>query len=102
MRQKEKGAGCASDSRPLDAPDMLETGGTERERTAIEKDGTTGSIELPQSTAIGATFAWFQQITMLIDVSELEQTVVCDDELLIHEVTSTFSRRQRHCLHVRP
>lgn len=85
MGQEEEGARATTNNRPLDVPDMLEIRGAERERTAIEKDGVTSHILLPQPAAIGASLARSQQVAMLIDMAKLKQAVVRDNKLLIHE-----------------
>ena len=87
MGQIEEGVRLATEGAPVDATKTAEVGQAEGERTAVEEDGAAGLVYLPESTAIGAIFVPIQEVSVLIDATELQDAVLVDDEFLIHGLT---------------
>lgn len=87
MGQIEERARLATEGTPVDATKTAEVGQAEGKGTAVEEDGATGLVYLPESTAIGATFVPIQEVSVLIDAAELQDAVLVDDEFLIHGLT---------------
>ena len=84
MRKKEKRDWGTAYATPLDAMYTVEIGGTEGKGTPVEQDATTAFVHFPQPATVGTILAPIQQVAMLIYPSELQYTVLIDDEFLIH------------------
>lgn len=82
--RKKRGHGGTTQSRPLDAPHLLEAGWPEGEGAAIEEHDIARVVALPQSTAIGTLFAPQQQLAVLIYIAEAQCSLLGDDKLLVH------------------
>lgn len=75
MGDKEERKGTASYARPIYATDIVEIGTAEVERSAIEKEGGTRVVNLPQASAITFVLTEVKEFTMLIDVAEFQYAV---------------------------
>ena len=78
MRQIEERARGAAQARPVYLFHKVEIGRTEVEASAVEHDGASAFIYLPQSAPVGALLAWSQHVTMQIDAPELQYSFSVD------------------------
>ena len=84
MRKEEKRTRSTTYNCPFDATHKVEIGGTEGEGATIEQDASPAFVYLPESASVGTILAPIQEVTMLIHSSELQYSVLIDDEFLIH------------------
>ena len=83
-RKMEQGLRRAAQARPFDVAHLTEIGGSESEGASEEQDAAARLVPFPQSASVRAGLTPFQQFTMLIYVSKSQDSVLSDDEFLIH------------------
>ena len=84
MRQIEERARGAAQARPVYLFHKVEIGRTEVKTSAVEHDGASAFIYLPQTAPVGALITRSQHVTEKIDVAELQHSVSVDNEFLKH------------------
>ena len=80
----EQGLRSATQTRPFDATHLTEIGDSEGKGASEEQDAATCFVPFPQTTSVRTSFAPPQQFAMLIYVSKSKDSVLSDDEFLIH------------------
>ena len=84
MWEEEEWERTFSNSSPIDSTYITEIWTSKVERSAEEEYCVPTMIDLPETTSMAIIIAYGEHITMQIDVSEFEDTVVGYDELLVH------------------
>ena len=82
--QEKERKGPSAQARPVDALYLSDAGRPEIERASVEQDDTPTLVHFPKSASVGATVTVSEQVAVKVHVSELQDTVLIDDEFLVH------------------
>lgn len=88
--QIEQGRGCAARTRPIDTAQGAEIRLPELKGTAIQHYGATQKVFFPKSSASRAIFALGEEVVVQVHVAEFQDTILCDNEFLVHNLTNNY------------
>lgn len=71
---------------PIDALESAEIGWTKVKRATVEQDGTAAFVNFPKTSAVGAFLVPRQKVAVHIYASEFQDSVLVNDEFLVHKV----------------